>query len=103
MKRVIIESPFAGDVKRNVEYAKKCLKHSLDLGEAPIASHLLYTQVLDDNIDVERHNGIMAGLAWLRVADVHVFYVDYGMSNGMKAAMSYSKSVGIRIVKRKIL
>jgi hypothetical protein len=39
-------------------------------GEAPIASHLLYTQpgVLRDEIPEERRHGIDAGLAWGAVA-----------------------------------
>ena len=66
MKRVILESPYAGDVERNVAYARACLRDSLLRGEAPIASHLLYTQpgVLDDQIPEERQMGIDAGLAW---------------------------------------
>ena len=44
MRRVIIESPYAGFVKRNEDYARECLRDSLMRGEAPIASHLLYTQ-----------------------------------------------------------
>jgi hypothetical protein len=78
MLRVIIESPYAGDIERNVNYARLCLKDSLSRGEAPIASHLLYTQegVLDDTIPAERSLGINAGLAWIEVADKHVFYTD---------------------------
>jgi hypothetical protein len=51
MKRVILGSPYAGDIERNISYARKCIRHSLSLGEAPIASHLLYTQegILDDD------------------------------------------------------
>src|SRR5690606_24498929 len=45
---VIIESPYSGDVERNTEYARSCLLDSLRRGEAPIASHLLHTQVLED-------------------------------------------------------
>lgn len=105
MKRVILESPFAGDVERNINYARKCVHHSLSLGEAPIASHLLYTQegVLDDNIEFERMWGINAGLAWKEVADLHVFYVDYGMSRGMEYAMKYATENHIPVEIRKIL
>ena len=99
MKRVILESPYAGDIQRNIKYARECLKDSLKRGEAPIASHLLYTQkdVLDDNIPKERQLGIDAGLAWKKVADLHVFYVDFGMSNGMKYASEYAKSQNIDV------
>ena len=89
---VIIESPYAGDIERNIEYARKCIKDSLDRGEAPIASHLLYTQpgILDDDIPEERDLGIEAGLAWRQVAEAHVFYIDYGISEGMEYAMKYA-------------
>jgi len=58
MKRVIIESPYAGDIENNKRYAQMCLKHSLEHGEAPIASHLLYTQVRFDFVAEERRLGI---------------------------------------------
>ena len=87
-KLVIIESPYAGDIDANVEYARKAMADSLKRGEYPIASHLLYTQpgILRDEIPDERELGIRAGLAWRRVADQAVFYVDRGWSGGMTAA-----------------
>jgi hypothetical protein len=103
MKKVIIESPYAGNVQRNVEYAKLCLKDSLNRGEAPIASHLLYTQVLDDLNTEERKQGIDAGLEWLKVADLHVFYLDYGWSLGMLYALRKSNELKIEVETRKIL
>src|SRR5690606_40243334 len=53
---VIVESPYAAkeffDRVRNQDYARAALRDSLLRGEAPFASHLLYTQagVLDDDI-----------------------------------------------------
>lgn len=89
MRLVIIESPYAGDVERNVRYARAAMADCLLLGEAPIASHLLYTQpgVLDDLIASERALGIAAGLAWRSVCDAAVFYTDLGWSSGMSAAL----------------
>lgn len=87
MKKVVIESPFAGDIEKNTAYARLCLADSLSRGESPIASHLLLTQVLDDTKPDERNKGIKAGLCWTDVADAHVFYVDYGISDGMMAAL----------------
>lgn len=88
MKLVIIESPFAGDISANIAYARRAMADSLKRGEAPIASHLLYTQegILNDSIPEERKLGIAAGLAWREVSDLRVFYVDKGWSNGMIAA-----------------
>jgi hypothetical protein len=76
MRRVILESPYAGDVPANVDYARQCLRDSLLRGEAPIASHLLYTQpgVLRDDDKTERAMGIAAGLAWGVTADATVVY-----------------------------
>jgi hypothetical protein len=105
MKKVIIESPYAGDIENNVEYARKCIKDSLLRGEAPIASHLLYTQpgILDDNKPEERKLGIEAGFAWLDVAEIHAFYVDLGWSKGMRSALAKALVGKATISKRKIL
>jgi len=86
MRRVILESPYAGDVEANVEYARACLRDCLLRGEAPIASHLLYTQpgVLDDDNPEERKLGIDAGLEWGVHAEASVVYTDLGISTGMK-------------------
>lgn len=96
MKLVIIESPYAGDVEANIQYAKEAMLDSLSRGEAPIASHLLYTQMLDDEIPEERKLGIEAGLAWRRVAEMPVFYADRGWSSGMKAAKELYDSENIK-------
>lgn len=83
---VIVESPFAGDMERNIKYARACMRDCLLKGEAPYASHLLYTQsgVLDDSHPEERPLGIDAGLAWGEKADKTVVYTDLGMSKGMQ-------------------
>jgi hypothetical protein len=104
MRRVILESPYAGDIERNVTYARRAVRDSLSRGEAPIASHLLYTQegILDDNIPNERQCGIDAGLAWKIVAERSVFYIDYGITNGMQYGIEAAAKVGISIEYRKI-
>lgn len=91
MLRVQIESPYAGDVEANTAYARACLLDSLRRGEAPFASHLLYTQVLDDLRPEDRNLGMDAGFAYLLRADLVAFYVDRGMSRGMLAALKAVK------------
>lgn len=90
MRLVIVESPYAGDVEANEAYARAAIRDCLMRGEAPLASHLLYTQpgVLDDSIPEERELGIDAGLAWGRVADATVVYIDRGISNGMSQGIN---------------
>lgn len=87
MRTVVLESPYAGDVDANVEYGFRAILDCLSKGEAPIASHLLYTEVLNDEIEGERKLGIEAGHAWIHKADCVVFYLDRGMSNGMVMAL----------------
>lgn len=102
MRLVILESPFAGDLRRNIAYARACVRHSLSLGEAPIASHLLYTQpgILRDHEPAERQWGIDAGLAWKAVATASVVYKDYGITTGMEYGISAALKAGIPVEHR---
>lgn len=93
MKRVVVESPYAGDIAENEAYAKKCVLDCLKRGEAPIASHLLLTQrgLLLDTDKEQRKQGIAAGHAWILVADLVVFYLDKGLSSGMEQAAKLAR------------
>lgn len=88
-KLVIIESPFRAKGWygrwQNVRYARACLRDSLLRGEAPFASHLLYTQsgVLRDSDELERKLGIESGWDWMKKADLVAVYIDRGISGGM--------------------
>lgn len=104
MKLVILESPYAGDIEKNVAYARACVRDSLSRGEAPIASHLLYTQpgVLRDEVAEERQWGIDAGLAWGAKAEATVLYCDLGISRGMEYGIANAERTG-RPVERRTL
>lgn len=104
MKLVILESPYAGDVAANEEYARLCVRDSLSRGEAPIASHLLYTQptILDDTDPDERQWGIDAGLAWKAVAHGSVVYTDKGITRGMEYGIAAARSAGLDIEMRSL-
>lgn len=113
-RRVILESPYAGKSRwrfiaavqrwRNVRYARACVRDSLMRGEAPIASHLLYTQrgVLKDGVPAERQHGINAGLAWLIMSDGSVVYVDRGISRGMRYGIEAALRAGRRVEYRRL-
>ena len=104
MRKVILESPYSGDIKKNIAYARECVRDSLNKNEAPIASHLLYTQqgILNDDIAIERQKGIDAGLAWIDVAEATVVYEDLGISTGMKHGIKKAEEAGKPIEYRKI-
>jgi hypothetical protein len=99
MRKVILESPYKGDVDGNVAYARRCIRDCLQRDEAPIASHLLFTQpgILRDGIPEERALGIAAGMAWATVADAMVIYIDRGMSDGMRDAMKEAQRIGLEV------
>ena len=104
MKLVIIESPFAGDIETNVKFARACMRDSLGRGEAPFASHLLYTQedILDDGIPEERRLGIEAGFAWGKKAEKTVVYTNLGISKGMEKGIRRAIEEGIEIEYREL-
>lgn len=86
MRKVLIESPYAGEVERNIKYARRAMRDAFQRKEAPWCSHLIYTQagILDDTILEERTQGIDAGLVWGAGADATIVYTDYGISKGMQ-------------------
>jgi len=96
MRRVIVESPYAGDIERNLRYVRACMRDCLLRGEAPYASHALYTQegILRDEIADERMYGITAGFAWREASDATVVYTDLGSSKGMDFGIAHAKEIG---------
>ena len=108
LKKVILESPFAGatkeEVERNIRYARACMRDCFNRGEAPLASHLLYTQpgILDDNDPDERNLGIEAGLLWGAEAEMTVVYIDFGISPGMKKGIDRAEREGRKVDYRSI-
>ena len=96
IKNVIVESPFfvKGDeskTQENVKYARECMLDSLRRGESPFLSHLLYTQVLDDNNPEDRMLGILAGLEWGKKAEATIVYIDRGISPGMEKGIQHAR------------
>jgi len=98
---VLVESPFKGGGARE-HYADAAMLDSLGKGEAPMLSHLLYTRVLDDDTPTDRHTGMSAGWAWLRVVDRLVVYTDLGISDGMKAGIRRAEAQKVEIEHRTI-
>lgn len=96
MRLVVLESPFAGEDVLNVAYARAAMADCLRRGEAPFASHLLYTQkgVLDDKKPEERALGMNAGFCWGDKAEATVVYQDLGISFGMAEGIDRAQLAG---------
>ncbi len=103
---VYIESPYAesesGSMEDNLEYARKCMADSIQRGEFPFASHLLYPQILDDMVSPERRLGMNAGEAWAVYADLRAVYVDMGQSRGMDWGVARAEKMGQRVEYRSL-
>jgi len=118
MKIVCLESPFkpsAEDVVRyvgryteadllrqNIIYARMALLSCLLRGEAPLASHLLYTQVWSERADL-RDAGIKAGIEMHHRCDLVALFRDLGVSKGMQLASDNAKLLGVDQVSRSCL
>lgn len=118
MDFVVVESPFATNTitlpngtqreilrEDNIAYACACLRDCLvNQGEAPFASHLLYTRegILDDDIPDERTMGIQAGFDIGRKARRRLFYVDRGFTAGMRLAYWFAQEIGQECVLRRL-
>jgi len=106
MRRVVIESPCSPSngrtYEQNLHYARQCMLDSLSMGEAPWASHLLYTQVLNEHKEADRERGISAGLEWSSKASICAVYEDFGITDGMKRGIALAKSRSIRVEHRNL-
>ena len=105
-----VESPYDGPdddtIRRNVLYARAACKHALGLGYAPYASHLFFTQpgILDDEVPAERELGMEAGKAVIRAsATTSLFYLDLGMSGGMRWGMEDARRHGRAVEEVRLL
>jgi hypothetical protein len=111
-RRVIIESPFGKrldgskctpeEISANLEYFWRCVKDSLSRGEAPFGSHGFYPNVLDDATPEERSQGIAAGFAWARAAELRCFYIDRGETPGMRLGYADAIKHGQDVCYRRI-
>jgi hypothetical protein len=116
-KLVVIESPYRGNgyslLELNIRYARACMRDSMLRGEAPYASHLLYTQdgILDDRKPEERKTGMRAGWDWADKAVLSAAYIDLiddwqyfpGVAQGIVRARHANRPVEFRNLPDNIL
>jgi len=96
MKLVYICSPFAGDIESNVRFARAACLYAANQGCAAIAPHLLYPQILDDNIPTQREIGIRMGLRVLASCD-ELWICGSRISHGMSCEIAEAERLGIPI------
>jgi len=97
-KLVYIASPYAGDVEGNTAFAIDACRSCIAQGHTPIAVHLLYTRMLDDNDPAQRETGLMLGRHVLGRCD-EVWVCGDRISPGMAAEIAEAVNLGIPIIK----
>lgn len=94
-KVVYVCSPYAGDTKRNIEYAKKLTRWAIVFGYVPITPHLYLPQVLEEDDERERAVGLQLGLDLLRRCDGIMVGSKFGITIGMKAEIELAEKLGL--------
>lgn len=97
-KLMYIASPYAGDVEKNVAFAKDACHYAMKHSCTPMAVHLLYPQFLDDNNPQERAAGLAMGHQVLSVCD-ELWVCGDRISSGMESEIQEAKRMGIPIRK----
>jgi hypothetical protein len=83
-------SPYAGDIDRNVNAARRYSRFAVNSGFIPIAPHLLFPQFLDDANPDERQLGLFFGnVIMSKCAEIWVF--GSNISEGMAAEIERAK------------
>ena len=96
MKLIFIASPYAGDIEKNIGYAKQACRYVLNEGNAFFCPHLLYPQILDDNNPGERKIGISLGKEFLVKCDELWAFGD-NISSGMFEEIQFAREKGIPV------
>lgn len=92
---VYICSPYAGDVLNNECKARRYCQYAIRKQAIPVASHLLYPQLLDDRIPEDRALGMYFGLALLgKCEECWVF--GKTVSPGMAKEIERAKQLGLK-------
>lgn len=93
---IYICSPYAGEIDKNVEAARRYSRFAVDMGCIPVAPHLLFPQFLDDASPGERQLGLFFGNALMsKCSEVWVF--GDTISAGMRAEIKRARWKNYRL------
>lgn len=98
MKLVYICSPYAGDIEKNVRFARAACFYAVEHRCAPVAVHLLYPQLLDDAIPAQRELAILMGLRVLASCE-ELWICGEHISQGMSSEIAEAERLGIPVIR----
>ena len=91
---VFICSPYAGDIERNTENARRYCRFAVSKNCIPVAPHLFFPQFLDEGDPEQRSLGISFGLV-LQGKCREVWVFGRVISEGMAAEIAKAKARGL--------
>lgn len=91
-----IISPYAGDIEKNKAFAVNCCSFAIQQGNTPIAVHLLYPQILNDQDPAERATGLRLGLTALEHCAL-AWVCGPTISSGMAGEIELAEQLGIPV------
>lgn len=105
----VVETPYRASsidqLQANVYFAGAVCRSLIYEGYNPFASHLFYTNFLNDRHLFERTAGIHLGYEWAKHAEVAFFCLrpdeEWGKSGGMVRALEHWKSLEMPTVLRR--
>ena len=95
-KLIYIASPYAGEIEKNVAFAKSACRFAINQGYIPVAPHLLYPQMLNDSDPAEREIGLRLGHGVLEHCG-ELWCCGNRISHGMEQEISAAEKLGIPI------
>lgn len=103
MKKVFICSPYRPtgpdpekERSENVKLARKACRMAINKGMLPLAPHLYFTQILNDDFSFERLVGMALGNRWLEEAD-ELWVIGDRVTEGMKQELDYARGRNIPV------
>lgn len=95
-KLIYVASPYAGDIEKNVEFAKSACRAVVRAGHVFYAPHLMLPSLYSDDIPDERQISLDIGLYMIPKCD-ELWVFGTRISRGMKGEIEEANRLGIPV------
>lgn len=95
MKKAFISSRYRGDIVENTMKARRYARTAIAREYLPIAPHLYFPQLLNDENPEERLQGILLGVELLQLCD-EIWIIGSEISNGMELEIEVAKDLELQ-------
>jgi hypothetical protein len=86
-----------------VDYARHCMSDSIyKYGEIPILTHLLYSQIFDENQNDGKEERLFLERKLIVFVNFLVVYIDKGISSDMEETLTFAQMLDLPIISRRL-